>query len=248
MHVFTPPRTMNTKAAGLCRMRLYRDRTPADLADAAAGDFVCPKLQAVRRWAMQRLEKLGHEQRVADIATSLFDLLRPLHRLTLTDRRLLVLGALVHDIGRCVCKAEHPAEGAWMLLDDATLPITPAERRGLAYLTLYHRGPVPQPGSDAILQRGDDHDRLLRVLALFRSADALDSRSLDEPARLVFAMAPSARSSSNRIVRATCYVGDDVAKARKVYRRRKKFRLLEELLGVRVMVEIEPADAVRLVA
>jgi len=46
----------------------------------------------------------------------------------------------------------------------------------------------------------------------------------------------------------TCYLENDTAKARKVYRRRKKFRLLEEELGCRVEIAIAWAEALAMVA
>ena len=211
---------------------------------------VCPKFHAVQRWVARRLGSVRHERQVAAIAGNLFDLTLPLHGLALADRRLLRLAAMVHDVGRSVSKPEHPTEGAWMLLADATLPLAPAERRALAYLTCYHRDAVPLPGMDAVLHAADDHDRLLRLLALLRTADALDGRSL-EPGRLVFALVgPSggSRASGRMLLRATCYLQHECPKARKVYARRKKFRLLEELLGVRMEVDIAQAEALRLVA
>ena len=69
-----------------------------------------------------------------------------------------------------------------------------------------------------------------------------------EPARLVFALIAPPSGTPRRQLRATCYLTADCAKARKVYRRRKKFRLLEELLDVRVEVEIDHAEGLRLVA
>jgi hypothetical protein len=135
-----------------------------------------------------------------------------------------------------------------MLLADTALPLTGGERRTLAYLTLHHRGPVPTAGRDGVLQRHDDHDRLLHVLALLRAADALDSRSLAEPARVVFAIAAPPSRDASRELRITCYLQSISPKARKVYRWRKKFRLLEDLLGVDVEVAIDHAEGLRLVA
>ena len=94
-----------------------------------------------------------------------------------------------------------------------------------------------------VAQRGE---RLLLLLAMLRSADALDSRSL-EPARLVFALGGLKLTSARRALRVTCYLERDCPKARKVYSRRKKFRLLEELLYVRVEVDLAFADSLRMV-
>src|SRR5687768_4927228 len=138
-------------------MRLHREN---DSPDNDRDEPACPRFFAVERWVARHLNgTVRHERRVAAIASQLFDLTRNLHGLSLAERRLLRLGALVHDVGRCVSKQDHPAEGACMLLDDTTLPLTPVERRALAYLTQYHRGQVPTARGDAILRRGDAHER-----------------------------------------------------------------------------------------
>ena len=86
----------------------------------------CPAYRAARRWVARRLGDVAHEDAVAAAAATLFDLTRPLHALNRADRRLLRLGAMVHDVGRCVCNDEHPAEGARMLLADGPMNFMPA--------------------------------------------------------------------------------------------------------------------------
>ena len=98
---------------------------------------------------------------------------------------------------------------------------------------------------------------MLKLLALLRAADALDSRSLESP-RLVFALVPGpARAApppaNARAVPAPGCTSPvtsktDSPKARRVYEHRKKFRLLEDVLGCRVEVEIVQAQALRMVA
>jgi exopolyphosphatase/pppGpp-phosphohydrolase len=223
-------------------MRLYAPPIPIRSATVAQ-DPATATYRAARRWVARRLGDVAHEESVAAVAGTVFDLTRPLHGLGRADRRLLRLGAMVHDVGRSVCEDDHPEEGAWMLLADRALPLSPAERRALAYLTLYHRGAVPEAGYDVILRDGDDHGRLRLLLALLRTADTLDNRNLDSP-RLEFALAGAGRPQ----LQVTCYLEEVCAKARRVYRRRKKFRMLEEMLGVRVEVEIVHAEALRLAA
>jgi exopolyphosphatase/guanosine-5'-triphosphate,3'-diphosphate pyrophosphatase len=204
------------------------------------------QLAALERWVRRQLGTLEHEIRVAEIAATVFDLTAPLHRLDGPDARLLRMASLVHDVGRCVDDAEHPAEGAAMLLADESLPLSTAQRRWLAYLTLYHRGQVPDLGEDDVLHPEDDHRRLLRLLALLRCADGLDSRSLESP-RLVFAMLPGAGGAAP-CLRVGCYVQSASDKVRRVYSRRKKFKLLEETFGCRVDIEVATAQALRMVA
>jgi exopolyphosphatase/pppGpp-phosphohydrolase len=203
----------------------------------------CPKRRAAERWVREELGSVEHERRVAEIAARFFHLTRPLHPLNRGDLRLLQLAAVVHDVGRAVCDETHPEEGAKMVLTEPSLPVGATERRHLAYLTLYHKGPVPEPGRDELLGRGDDAIRLRTVLALLRAADALDGRAVESP-RLVFAMA----ASRTPRLQVTCYLNRDSAKARKVYGKRKKFRLLEERMGCRVEVDVVVAEAMAMVA
>ncbi len=117
-----------------------------------------------------------------------------------------------------------------MLLHEPRLPLSNDERRWLAYLTRYHRGCVPDRGCDGILRRSDPHARLALLLAFLRAADALDSRSAETP-QLNFSL----HGGKLRIL---CHIEDPSPKACRVYTRRKKFRLLEELLNLRVDVRI----------
>jgi exopolyphosphatase / guanosine-5'-triphosphate,3'-diphosphate pyrophosphatase len=195
---------------------------------------------SVRRWVARSLESVDHEDRVAEIATRLFELTIDRHRLPSGGLRLLRLAAMVHDVGRSVDDETHPRQGARMLLKEPNLPLNEHERRWLAYLTRYHRGAVPDKCCDGILHRSDPHDRLRMLLALLRTADALDSRSVESP-RLTFSL-------TDKKLRIVCYLDDESPKASRIYTRRKKFRLLEEMLDVRVDVRIEIASESRAAA
>ncbi len=91
-----------------------------------------------------------------------------------------------------------------------------------------------------MLRRKDNPDRLRLLLALLRAADGLDGRSAETP-RLRF-------SREGRRLRIVCHLEHNTPKARRLYTRRKKFRLLEELLGCRVEVTLTGSETLRLVA
>lgn len=201
---------------------------------------LCLQYRALERWVQRELGSVEHERRVTEIASKIFDLTWPLHGLTRDDRRLLRLAAMAHDVGRSIDDDTHPQQGAQMVMETDHLPLDAAERRALAYLTRHHRGKVPQAGTDEILRRTDDHDTLRRILALLRAADALDSRAIESP-RLVFELL-------GRTLQVICYLEHDTPKARKVYTRPKKYRLMEELLDCRVDVRIATAQSLRMVA
>jgi exopolyphosphatase/guanosine-5'-triphosphate,3'-diphosphate pyrophosphatase len=203
-------------------------------------ESICHRQQAVERWACRRLGSIVHELRVKEITLKLFDLTWPLHGLRIPDRRLLALAAVVHDVGRSVDDQTHPQQGRKLLERAEHLPLSPATRRALMYLTRYHRGDVPEARADDILRRDDDQEKVRVLLALLRAADSLDSRSIESP-RLVFAL-------RDRRLHITCYLDEDTPRARKVYGRRKKFRLLEELLDCRVELHIVQAEQLQMVA
>ncbi|HLL88579.1 MAG TPA: HD domain-containing protein [Tepidisphaeraceae bacterium] len=207
--------------------------------DGRPDEDISLKHRLLERWTARRLGTIAHERRVTAIAATLFDLTAHLHRLSPADRKLLLLGCVCHDVGRSVDEDEHPREGARMILQDNWLPITPAERRLLAYFCRYHRGTVPEAGGDAYLLPTDDRRAARLLLALLRAADALDSRSQESP-RLAIAL-------HGRRVHVTCYLNDDSAKARKAYGKRKKYRLLEELLDCRVDVDVRCGEALQTV-
>jgi exopolyphosphatase/guanosine-5'-triphosphate,3'-diphosphate pyrophosphatase len=197
--------------------------------------------RVVERWVFRRLGQTDHERRVVAIAGTLFDLTHHLHRLRAGDRRLLRLASLMHDVGRRVDDKTHPEVGAAMIARDTHLPISPAQRRALAYLTRYHRGAVPEIGYDDILLAIDRRKSIRMVLAILRVADALDNRNLTPPPRIVIAM-------KGRKIRMMCYVDEEHPRARRVYRRRKKLRLLETLLDCRIEVRMKHVEAVHTVA
>jgi exopolyphosphatase/pppGpp-phosphohydrolase len=182
------------------------------------------------RWVQRRLGQTSHERRVAGIASAIFDLTRPLHRLNGPHRRILRLGCLVHDVGRWLDDRDHPSIGAKLIEKDRTLPLSDRDRRRARYLTRYHRGAVPRATFDDILIPGDGRKAMLLILAILRAADALDNRQM-EPPRLEFA-------ACGRKLTVDIELPEMTAKARRVFKRRKKFRLLEELLGITIDMRI----------
>lgn len=187
-------------------------------------------LEHFAAWSRRRLGNIDHECRVLEIATALFDLTQGLHVLSQPHKRLLSAAALLHDVGRAIDPPQHERIGAEMILSDPSLRVSPIDRRRLAYLTLYHRGPVPELGRDEILQRGDHRSSQLTVLAILRAADTLDSRSIDPPELLFL--------RRGRRLSVQCRVHDRPEKARKAFCRPKKYRLLEQMLRCAVDVDV----------
>jgi exopolyphosphatase/guanosine-5'-triphosphate,3'-diphosphate pyrophosphatase len=201
---------------------------------------IVSRISFLRDWALAHLGSVRHERRVASLATTLAEITSAFHDLSPADFRLLKMAALVHDVGRHFSDKHHPAVGAAMIRRDDSLPLTRRQRRALAYLALRHRGAVPEVSDDRALRPSDDAQTLRLLLALLRAADCLDSRSLPSPRILI--------SRRGRRIQIYCHLREDSAKGRRVFSRRKKFRLLEEMLGCRVEVHVSADEPMRAVA
>lgn len=187
-------------------------------------------------WARRRLGNVDHERRVFQIAGTLFDLTRDLHGLGRRSHWALGAAAWLHDVGRSVDPKTHEVVGAEMILSDVALALPTDARRWIAYLTLHHRGPVPDLGDDEILRTSDDREALRKVLGLLRAADTLDSRSLGETPRLLL-------MRRDHRIRVSCLVREQVDKAEKVFCRPKKYRLLQETIGCTLDVDVQLGEA-----
>src|SRR5258705_5995769 len=125
-------------------------------------------LPAVARWVAARLGTIEHEQRVSRIAATLFDLSRDAHGLSPAARQLLRAAAMVHDVGRAIDKAEHPAIGARMIARDRSMPLRQADRRVPSFLPLPHRDDVPPPRAQSFLPSHHHPPPLRKLPALPR--------------------------------------------------------------------------------
>jgi exopolyphosphatase/pppGpp-phosphohydrolase len=203
--------------------------------------MVCPPLSAdrsqlhdIRRWVGHRLGDTRHEQRVMAHAARLFDLTAPLHGLGRRHRRLLKLGALLHDVGRLHGADKHHLRGARMVLRGRGLRLTAAQRSAAAFLTRYHRGRLPGWSGNLAEVKDKSRREMLMLLGLLRAADALDYRGLTAPTVAL-------RLSDDRL-RIFCHTDEDQDDARRAFDRRKKFRLLERMLNLRVRVQIREPE------
>lgn len=116
---------------------------------------------------------------VARLALSLFDQTVALHGLGGRERRLLLAGALLHDIGQFVSYRRHHKHSMY-LIENSELPgLSSDELRIVALLARYHRRAEPRddhPGFQ--LLETEDRELVRKLAALLRVADALDREHL----------------------------------------------------------------------
>ena len=117
----------------------------------------------------------AHGEQVARLSLELFDQLGVLHELGSRDRKVLLAAALLHDIGQFISYRGHHKHSMY-LIENSELPeLSPAELCLVALLARYHRRAEPRETHPGYSELGmADRDRVRRLAAILRVADALD--------------------------------------------------------------------------
>lgn len=117
-------------------------------------------------FAAKYMVNRNHAAQVEKLALIMLDGLAGNHDLTPDDVELLRTACLVHDVGLFINERGHHKIGRLLIKKDALLDELDASLRlDLAELTRYHRKDVPESKFPP---------RMLQLLALLRTADALD--------------------------------------------------------------------------
>jgi exopolyphosphatase / guanosine-5'-triphosphate,3'-diphosphate pyrophosphatase len=117
----------------------------------------------------------AHARHVTDLALSLFDQLRDLHRLGEVSRRRLATGALLHDIGQFVSYRKHHKHSHYLVLNSELAGLGQQDIRTIALLTRYHRRSEPRDEHEGYSELSADAKlELQKLAAILRVADALD--------------------------------------------------------------------------
>jgi len=192
-----------------------------DLARAAA----CPDVR--RRSVAELVERFvddgAHGRHVAELAQSLFDGTRTLHRLGPRERDLLEAAALLHDIGHRIGHSRHHKHSYYLIRHGGLRGFEPLEIEILANVARYHRRGLPRKQHEGFAALPAEARRTVRVLAgVLRVADALD-RSHRRPVRRLRVV------TAGRAVQVRCEVtGNAELEGWGVARRAD---LLEKILG-----------------
>ncbi len=116
-----------------------------------------------------------HGAHVAKLALSVFDQTQAEHGLGDPERAILHAAALLHDVGRFVDDRRHHRH-SYYLISQSELPgLSEAETELVAQVARYHRRKEPTIKHEPYARLSvEDRDRVLRLSAILRVADALD--------------------------------------------------------------------------
>jgi exopolyphosphatase/guanosine-5'-triphosphate,3'-diphosphate pyrophosphatase len=169
-----------------------------------------------------------HAAKVARLAIELFDGTATLHDLSTTDRELLELGALLHDIGEHVSTDAHERHTAYLIQNGRLRGFAPEEIDVLACLGRFHKRGTPKASFEPYGRlRNGDQKRVSQLIALLQVADGLD-RSHGGPVRDVEVYAHPG------VVEVVAEADDDIDL--ELWGLRRKRDLFERVFGCRLEV------------
>jgi exopolyphosphatase/guanosine-5'-triphosphate,3'-diphosphate pyrophosphatase len=138
----------------------------------SAGDL---RYQAVIDLAARCRYPAEHSHKVAHLAGQIFQQTARWHRLGEAEARLLLYGAILHDIGYHIGYSKHHKHGYYLVMNSDLRGFTPEERAILALLVRYHRRAVPKPSHPEFSALPIPARKLVKSLAsILRIADGLD--------------------------------------------------------------------------
>ena len=170
-----------------------------------------------------------HGRHVAGLALSLFDQLRDLHKLARDDRRILIGGALLHDVGLFINYRRHHKHSMYIISQSDLPGLNPVEIRMAANVARYHRKGEPAPHHLEYVSLSErERSRVSKLAAIVRIADALDREHLQA------VRAVAARVQENVVTLEMQTSGDGLLEKWAVQR---KAALFEKLFGCKVRIQ-----------
>ncbi|MEQ8197351.1 MAG: HD domain-containing protein [Clostridiaceae bacterium] len=117
-------------------------------------------------------EIIVHEERVAEYALKIIEVVNEDNCFSKPERNLLYFSALIHDIGYFINKEKHQKHSRYLILSDRELDIVPGELRNfLAIIASSHRKSLDKRLE---LYNLETRNKLLRLVSILRMADSLD--------------------------------------------------------------------------
>jgi exopolyphosphatase/guanosine-5'-triphosphate,3'-diphosphate pyrophosphatase len=172
---------------------------------------------------------LAHGRHVASLSLSLFDQLKDVHGLGRADRRILMAAAVLHDVGIFIGYKRHHKHSLYIISQSELPGFAPGEILMVANLARYHRKGEPAEHHEQLMSlSGSERNRVTRLAAILRLADALDR----EHRQAVHAIASTRADSS--VVLELQSTGDLLLERWAVQR---KAGLFEKTFGLKVRIQ-----------
>lgn len=174
-----------------------------------------------------------HAVQVTDLATQIFDATAKLHGLGAKSRMMIKVAALLHDVGDFLNPQSHHKHSQYIIENSDLMGVTPETRKMIALVARYHRRAPPTIRHTTF--RGlspDDRERVRKLSAILRIADALDRAHLGKVSELELVLKKDALYLT---------IESDQDLALEVWTVERKADLWRELFGREVRVKVRAA-------
>lgn len=119
----------------------------------------------------------AHAYNVARSARALFRVLRAEHRLEARHELLLVVAAILHEVGLCVGNRSHHKHSMYLIRNSDIFGLGDRDKEIAAIVARYHRKARPQANHPEYMALDrDSRLAVSKLAAILRVADALDRR------------------------------------------------------------------------
>ena len=116
-----------------------------------------------------------HANHVTELALSLFDQLQKEHGLEQSDRLLLNVAALLHDVGTFINASGHHKHGQYIIDNSEIFGLNKNNLRIISNTVRYHRKAKPMPQHISFISLSlEFRITVMKLAAILRVADALD--------------------------------------------------------------------------
>lgn len=152
---------------------------------------------------------MEHAENVRDLALSLFDQTVSLHDLGAEERVLLEAAALLHDIGAFVSASAHHKHAQYVIRSSDLVGLSIPEREIVSLVARYHRRSHPKRTHVDFQERTrEERERVLKLAAILRLADALDR---EHQAKVAGVQVKLGRQHLDLVLHAATPTDDDLA-------------------------------------
>jgi exopolyphosphatase/guanosine-5'-triphosphate,3'-diphosphate pyrophosphatase len=164
---------------------LVREIVSGHLETAQASDRRETVMAGATALARKYHADLEHAEKVRQLAVSLFDQLVSRHGLGAEERVLLEAAAMLHDIGAFVSASAHHKHAHYLIRSSDLVGLSESEREIVALVARYHRRSHPKRTHlDFHGRAREERDRVVKIAAILRLADALDREHQTKVARV----------------------------------------------------------------
>ena len=131
-----------------------------------------------------------HAETVAVFAEQLFDATEPLHGLDSNDRLILSVTAWLHDIGQFMNITDHHKHSLYIINASPIVGLTPPQKKIVANVARYHNKSFPKLRHENFISLSEaDRERVKKLSAIIRLADAIDFEHVGRVVKLTASMA-----------------------------------------------------------